>query len=188
MTHDPNEAFFRELADYDAAYDETWLESDSDHIETLNAGILAKLGFVTPTPETLKIVEQANRNHYRHFNQRQIVESCQAHDQLVVLHQNGYYLVGSDYRDDQLIRPTTTLDRQSLQLFVAEMWGQWVEIPVNGWKIDWELEVVSDTECVLHPYISSLFSLMEVDPSDEVYVLHEIITEALGLELLEIPL
>lgn len=36
----------------------------------------------------------------------------------------------------------------------------------------------------MHPIIPGIFSLMEIDPGEDVYILHETITDALGLQLL----
>ena len=184
QAHDPFEAFFEELAAYDAAYDEEWEEDLGIQIPPPTEEFVGKLLSNSALSISNRQLKRALKGKPKRFSQQQIVKACRRHPDLVVVCQKGYVLVDTADQSENLIYPGPKLKRKQVDLFVSEMWGQWLRVPKQGWEIQWEVDAVSDDECTLHPIIPGIFSLMEIDPGEDVYILHETITDALGLELL----
>lgn len=80
-------------------------------------------------------LKRALKGMPKRFSQQQIVKACRQHEDLVVICQKGYVLVGTADQTGNLIFPGAKLKRKQVDLFVSEMWGQWLCVPKQGWEI-----------------------------------------------------
>src|SRR5690606_19553639 len=166
---DPFEELWKDLAALDAAYDQVIPEDESIDWDGLSADFLQKLGeFDPPSPEAQALAAAYNELHSTRVSQAEIVSACLKHDQLTIVYQNDYYLVGSNYFGGSLIYPDPRLGRDKLSLFISEMWGQWVEIPSEGWEIRWDLDLINFDEYIMNPFIVNVFSQAGLDLADDI--------------------